>query len=174
MSRRRGVTYIELLVVAIIITVLMAIAVPNFLEASTRARVSQERADLVTIASAIESYRIDHRAYPLNREARKSDPGELTCITTPVAYMVSLPEFRAPYTDGMQKTRATYINLSQFHTEDEPFSVPIRGGMALYALAVPGPDAVLDLDATKTPVNVLYYDPTNGTISPGDHNVFGP
>src|SRR6266545_3682317 len=51
-----GFTLIELLIVVAIIAVLAAIAVPNFLEAQTRAKVSRCKADLKTIATAFEAY----------------------------------------------------------------------------------------------------------------------
>ena len=69
MRHRRiiGFTLIELLIVVAIIAILAAIAVPNFLEAQTRAKVSRARADLRSVATAVEAYRIDHNSYPLTR-----------------------------------------------------------------------------------------------------------
>ncbi len=61
---RRAFTLIELLIVVAIIAILAAIAVPNFLEAQTRARVSRAQSDMRTMATGLESYRVDHNAYP--------------------------------------------------------------------------------------------------------------
>ncbi len=61
---RRAFTLIELLIVVAIIAVLAAIAVPNFLEAQTRARVAAVKSDLRTLTTGIEAYRIDHGLYP--------------------------------------------------------------------------------------------------------------
>src|SRR5688572_12402554 len=61
---KRAFTLIELLIVVAIIAILAAIAVPNFLEAQTRAKVTRTRADMRTIATGIESYRVDNNAYP--------------------------------------------------------------------------------------------------------------
>lgn len=58
---RAGFTLIELLIVIAIILILIAIALPNFLEAQVRAKVTRERADLRTMATAIESLRADRR-----------------------------------------------------------------------------------------------------------------
>jgi type II secretion system protein G len=64
-SRRyQGFTLIELLIVVAIIAILAAIAVPNFLEAQTRAKVSRARSDQRTIATALEAYRVDATRYP--------------------------------------------------------------------------------------------------------------
>ncbi len=59
-----GFTLIELLIVVAIIAILAAIAVPNFLEAQTRAKVSRVKADVRSIATALEAYRIDQNLYP--------------------------------------------------------------------------------------------------------------
>lgn len=58
--RRYGFTLIELLIVVAIIAILAAIAVPNFLEAQTRAKVSRAAADMRTLSTALETYQIDH------------------------------------------------------------------------------------------------------------------
>jgi prepilin-type N-terminal cleavage/methylation domain-containing protein len=105
----RAFTLIELLIVVAIIAILAAIAVPNFLEAQTRAKVSRFMADLRSCATALEAYFVDHNAYP----APDSVPavGEASgCpsswfappdgvaegfmsrrLTTPVAYITTLP-----------------------------------------------------------------------------------
>jgi prepilin-type N-terminal cleavage/methylation domain-containing protein len=59
----RGFTLIELLIVVAIIAILAAIAVPNFLEAQTRAKVARVKADNRTVATAMESYRVDYNNY---------------------------------------------------------------------------------------------------------------
>jgi len=82
----RAFTLIELLIVVAIIAILAMIAVPNFLEAQTRAKVSRVRADLRTIATALESYAGDWTDYPLNDGFYNVLPLELT---TPVAYLTN-------------------------------------------------------------------------------------
>ena len=61
---KKGFTLIELLIVIAIIAILAAIAVPNFLEAQVRAKVSRVRADQRSLATGLESYRIDNNSYP--------------------------------------------------------------------------------------------------------------
>jgi prepilin-type N-terminal cleavage/methylation domain-containing protein len=64
MRKNDGFTLIELLIVVAIISVLAAIAVPNFLEAQTRSKAARVKADQRTIATALESYHVDHNRYP--------------------------------------------------------------------------------------------------------------
>src|SRR5687767_14671971 len=61
---KKGFTLIELLIVVAIIAILAAIAVPNFLEAQVRAKVSRGRADMRSVTTAIESYAVDNGKYP--------------------------------------------------------------------------------------------------------------
>lgn len=96
-ERRSGFTLIELLIVVAIIAILAAVAVPNFLEAQTRAKVSRVKADMRSIAAAIESYAVDHGRYPAP-DGITGGPIDLMspptffevkmprAITTPVAY----------------------------------------------------------------------------------------
>ncbi len=90
----KAFTLIELLIVVAIIAILAAIAVPNFLEAQTRSKVSRAKADLRTLATALESYRVDENSYPLcnNFGTAQADPGQgnipiLERLSTPVAYI---------------------------------------------------------------------------------------
>ena len=78
-------TLIELLIVVAIIAILAAIAVPNFLEAQVRSKVSRAKSDMRSIATAIEAYAVDHNGYFLN------DQYLHTNLTTPVAYMTTMP-----------------------------------------------------------------------------------
>ncbi len=61
---RGGFTMIELLIVVAIVSILSAIAIPNFLEAQTRAKVSRTMSDMRSLATGLESYCMDYNRYP--------------------------------------------------------------------------------------------------------------
>ena len=61
---KKGFTLIELLIVIAIIAILAAIAVPNFLEAQVRAKVSRVKADQRSLATGLEAYCVDNNSYP--------------------------------------------------------------------------------------------------------------
>ena len=73
--RNSAFTLIELLIVVAIIAILAAIAVPNFLEAQTRAKVSRAKADMRTEATALETYNIDWGTYPRQIEFHEDTAG---------------------------------------------------------------------------------------------------
>lgn len=66
---RSAFTLIEIVSVLLCITVLAAIAVPNFLEAQTRAKVTAAKTHLAVMREALAAYRADHLRYPPNRMA---------------------------------------------------------------------------------------------------------
>jgi prepilin-type N-terminal cleavage/methylation domain-containing protein len=94
---RRGFTLIELLIVVAIIAILAAIAVPNFLEAQIRSKVSRVKADLRTLATGIEAYAVDETGkYPDTQVPSPAVPMRfaleysLVCLpklSTPVGYL---------------------------------------------------------------------------------------
>lgn len=99
---KRAFTLIELLIVVAIIGILAAIAVPNFLNAQTRAKVSRVYADQRSIATAVESYAVDHGRPPIDMdagatflalwpEAMGGRDAFYNTLTTPIAYMTAIP-----------------------------------------------------------------------------------
>lgn len=97
-----GFTLIELLIVVAIIAILAAIAVPNFLEAQTRAKISRNKADMRALVTATETYHVDYSKYPIPSKADGSYMGDpvtasddwfetktAISLTTPIAYISS-------------------------------------------------------------------------------------
>lgn len=64
MKKQRGFTLIELLTVMAIIAILAAISVFSFQGARKQGRDAKRKADLATIASALEIYKADCGQYP--------------------------------------------------------------------------------------------------------------
>ncbi|MDK2971973.1 MAG: ral secretion pathway protein [Candidatus Sumerlaeota bacterium] len=99
---RRAFTLIELLIVVAIIAILAAIAVPNFLEAQTRSKISRVQADMRAVATALEAYAVDYNAYPPNvyddlhrTNVMTMSMGKMPFVpytlSTPIAYITSVP-----------------------------------------------------------------------------------
>jgi type II secretion system protein G len=120
-NTNRAFTLIELLIVVAIIAILAAIAVPNFLEAQVRSKVSRVKSDLRTMRTAVESYAVDNSRYP--RTSWGCAPyldeinGQLVWgtllpsqITTPISYLSSLPTdpFAKNSTDRVDAILYTY------------------------------------------------------------------
>lgn len=186
MTRQSGFTLIELLIVVAIIAILAAIAVPNFLEAQTRAKVSRAKADIRSIVTAVEAYYVDHNNYPPNLPMIATfNWGEnYFAVTTPVAYMTSIPDdvFRLTLPENSTDPNKNSNNRRSFEyyrygTMSAP--TPAFTGVEGYSLRSLGPDQDLDfvgsaLDPGEaiSPINGVY-DSTNGTISNGDIIRFG-
>jgi len=154
----RGFTLIELLIVVAIIAILAAIAVPNFLEAQTRAKVARTQTDQRTIAIALEMYFVDENNYPPRNSKMSAPKFWQRQLTSPVAYLCGC------FSDCFCRDKNPDNKYYQYaHCE----------AMKSYILVSVGPDGVDDFDdaAWKCPGWSLYppqYDPTNGTVSRGD------
>lgn len=62
--RRDGFTLVELLVVIVIIGLLATVVVINVLPSQDRAMVEKARADIATLETALETYRLENLSYP--------------------------------------------------------------------------------------------------------------
>ncbi|HUT25849.1 MAG TPA: prepilin-type N-terminal cleavage/methylation domain-containing protein [Sumerlaeia bacterium] len=178
--RGGGFTLIELLIVVAIIAILAAIAVPNFLEAQTRSKVSKAYNDIRQLKTALEAYRVDNPRYPPDIFGQGMYL-TWTYLTTPIAYITSMPyspfEFRdyaaANYNDW---GRPPYDYAKYDEATGTEQQRTLAAGIQ-YVILCAGPDHDQDLgqlgwdyvyridDGTSLDV---VYDPTNGTKSSGD------
>ncbi|MBX3728662.1 MAG: prepilin-type N-terminal cleavage/methylation domain-containing protein [Candidatus Sumerlaeia bacterium] len=197
MRTRKGFTLIELLIVVAIIAILAAIAVPNFLEAQVRSKVSRTMADMRSVKVALEAYRVDANKYPTGRSCNNilqagypEGPikNRLTLITTPVAYITGLPDdvFNsqlASLPEPCDKPSYIYL-LKQYHApigiwnlgatfENQPTWVLWPRGLSPeWTMLSQGPAGTVE--GATTFITAIPYDPTNGTVSHGQIVTWGP
>jgi type IV pilus assembly protein PilA len=69
LQRKKGFSLIELLMVVAIISILAAIAIPQFASYRTRAVDAQMHSDLKSAALAMESYYSEYKVYPTSLSA---------------------------------------------------------------------------------------------------------
>jgi prepilin-type N-terminal cleavage/methylation domain-containing protein len=84
MKQRKGFTLIELMIVIAIIIILAAIAIPNYLRMTDRARRSRVAGDFASLATAIEAYSVDWGTYPklvANQFGKNIDGIAITSLT---------------------------------------------------------------------------------------------
>lgn len=65
---QRGFTLIEIMVVVVIIGVLGAIVVPQFMSRPDQAKVTAAKTDVQAIATSLEMYRLDNAYYPSTQQ----------------------------------------------------------------------------------------------------------
>jgi prepilin-type N-terminal cleavage/methylation domain-containing protein len=186
-------TLIELLIVVAIIAILAAIAVPNFLEAQVRSKVSRVKSDMRSFAVGLEAYMVDHNHYPrsyrLVGETRTYINSQLT---TPIAYLTSVfpdpfnqvdanPDDRVfPYwgPDYIELGRSTSMPILLQEILPNVTDGSELNNVDFWILMSFSPDQDFDcLDspmgaikstASTWPQTIQQYDSTNGTISDGD------
>ena len=169
-----GFTLIELLIVVAIIAILAAIAVPNFLEAQVRSKVSRVHSDHRSLATALEAYAVDHNKYPPRLKNFSpqiddgiDDPRRLTVLSTPVAYIANAllkDPFKAPGSRSSNDNpwlHYIYLDLNSVQKDSwsqkftNPNAFPLVNGFDLmnnypgpyrWVLCSYGPDRALQFD----------------------------
>ena len=199
---RPGFTLIELLIVIAIIAVLALIAVPNFLEAQTRALVSRSTADMASVATALETYNMDHGAFLVDvdgyRLSGNTDIGyfkyvyRLIRLTTPIPYLSAVPEdpfavrnaagflpqYQEPYQfNGQFVHPMTYdyaVNDGHVMTQTEWINVWQYISHTQSVIWSLRGEGPDGMGSVLGTPNTPVYSPTNGTLSGGDIYRLGP
>jgi prepilin-type N-terminal cleavage/methylation domain-containing protein len=173
---KKGFTLIELLIVVAIIAILAAIAIPNFLAAQTRSKVSRAKSELATLATALESYFVDNNEYPPCVvpfvDVAMYVPN---VITSPIAYLASnnfLDPFRAPDAAATYM-RYRYMDVDSLYGKGSASAEAYGSFYGKWRISSSGPDRIFGPTGYLTYQGVSYnilcpYDPTNGTVSNGD------
>ncbi len=189
-NRSVGFTLIELLIVVAIIGILAAIAVPNFLNAQTKAKIAKVRSELRSLSVAIDSYQLDQNNYPWPKNNSRFDTanhiGNCVELTTPVSYIASVDmddpfvdrKWWQSYGDSGAHPMYVYVNYhgawGNSYFKNQLGEIPKGYGMTSH-----GPDKV-DSGGVHWPLNVYLqdlgvdaanvhiYHPSNGLTSYGD------
>jgi len=191
MKRQNGLCAIEIVAVAAIILILAAIGTSVRQDFEIRKSIIRVRADMSSVATAIEAYAVDNGAYPFDLDSR-GWPWYITDVfTTPVAY-ISESFIQDPFKTAYEyyspvSRRYRFVNYPANAPPNpwppSPYPGPffsrgvgpiptatIDSGLAMFGqwkLSSSGPDK-LSNSTSSFFANDLIYDPTNGSISGGD------
>ena len=185
-----GFTLIELLIVVAIIGILAAIAVPNFLNAQSRAKLAQCYGNMKSLQTAIGTYEVDWNWPPMDRGDETVTGNSYIALTTPIAYAGSIEivrdifppktEARKYYEYGASLREGSLPNSSDGRARVKEY----RDAGVSYVVVSSGPDGDTDwgwtswasgLRVLKTPHLAgpngdggAFFNTSNGLNSSGD------
>lgn len=177
MKKQNGFTLIELLIVVAIIGILAAIAVPNFLNAQTRAKVARCYSDMKALSTGFEMYQMDNNGYPWGGGTIWASYFIYPRLTTPISYMTTIPldvfvkEAQRPTEHGLWYPGwNVYQVVKQGNTWGGDFvKNAVHSGSHMLTVSS-GPDKHEDISTT----GLKAYSTSNGLISEGDIFRFTP
>jgi len=179
MKKRNGFTLPELLIVAAIVLIIMAILIPNIIAARIRAKVSGVRSEMGSIAIMLEDYKIDNGGYP----TQYTSPDVITNNTNPPSpdNVVGLGKLIYPTTSDSTPVYLSTVPKDPFNENEDPggYYSYFTSGDTLWALVSWGPDKDDDIKSyaeAKTAIDdgTKMYNQENGITSDGDIVIIGP
>ncbi|MFJ5298114.1 type II secretion system major pseudopilin GspG [Pseudomonas sp. NPDC088368] len=127
---QRGFTLIEIMVVVVIIGVLGAMVIPQFMTRPDQAKVTAARTDIQALGTALEMYRLDTFSYPSTRqglEALVKRPTGLPSARNwnPRGYLKALPSdpWGTPYQYQSPGTGSAPYDLYSYGADGVPGGV---------------------------------------------------
>lgn len=174
--KKNGFTLIELLIVVAIIGILAAIAVPNFLNAQLRAKISRAMGEMQAVESAYLQYYLDNNNFPNHYDG----PAQHHAVTTPIAYLTTSVDDIFAQSVNARQDQFWRNTWGQYHCEvSSAWNLPCCGyenglkndpkffaaskNTAFYIMSF-GPDEDLDSPTAKAG----RYEGSNGLRSNGD------
>lgn len=173
------------MIVVSILMILSGLAIENLTEAKVRSTIARNQAEFHSMATAIESYRLDHNDYPrMAHYDFYKDPridviydtkvvGVLSqVVSTPVAYLSNAymmdPFMEKADKAPMEERLYTYQDIESYlnRNKKSTFWPKAASYYGQWRLGGVGPDLRFDHGFRRSAQ--LPYDSTNGTISLGN------
>lgn len=191
MKEIKGFTIVELLIVIAIISIITAIAVPNFMSANIRAKVSGAKSEMGSIAITLEDYKIDKGVYPLQTDSGL-DPDEIADAGSSIgaSTVAGLGKLIYPTTSDTIEVYLSKIPGDPFNNKGEEDWNGTTGahnhhysyftsGDQCWALMSWGPDRNSQVESYTEAKNAVnngtdLYNQDEGITSGGDIIIIGP
>lgn len=131
-QRPRGITFLEILVVMIILALLIGIVGPQLLGEAEKAKANATRIQIRSLSTALKLYRLHNSAYPTTEQGleallRKPDVGRIPT------------QWQGPYVDGNRVPQDGWKNPFIFLSDGQDFT--------LISLGADGREGGSDLNA---------------------------